>query len=342
MKHKVCVVTVTYGDRFHLLKQVIDASLDEGVNKIIVVDNASSENSRNQLKEYEKNLKDKLKVIYLDENIGSAGGYKRGLEEAYKCEDCEFIWLLDDDNKPENNALKVLLDLWDSLDVENKEEKIALQAFRYKKNSHQLFNKLITIENKTNLNMDIKNSFIGFHIKELHKKVYRHAIKILGLERYASDNVHIKGNSNFGIIPNAMFGGLLLHKNILKNIGYPNKELFLYFDDLDWSHRITKRGGKIYFILDSKIEDIDLSWDEHRETQFSLLGKGDPFKVYYFIRNRVFFELNYLVDNKLVYLINLLVFLILASLLSTKNIKIILKAIKDGYEGRLRKVNFLK
>ncbi|MGC9081504.1 MULTISPECIES: glycosyltransferase family 2 protein [Pseudomonadati] len=54
MKYKVCVVTVTYGDRFYLLKQVIDASFNEGVSKIIVVDNCSSKNSRNQLKDYER------------------------------------------------------------------------------------------------------------------------------------------------------------------------------------------------------------------------------------------------------------------------------------------------
>ncbi|MGC8769598.1 MAG: hypothetical protein ACP5Q2_09890 [Calditerrivibrio sp.] len=50
----MCVVTVTYGDRFYLLKQVIDASFNEGVSKIIVVDNCSSKNSRNQLKDYER------------------------------------------------------------------------------------------------------------------------------------------------------------------------------------------------------------------------------------------------------------------------------------------------
>ena len=49
---------------------------------------------------------ERLKVIYLDENTGSAGGYKLGLEEAYKCNECEFIWLLDDDNKPQKDSLK--------------------------------------------------------------------------------------------------------------------------------------------------------------------------------------------------------------------------------------------
>lgn len=42
---KVYAVTVTYGNRFHLLKQVIDSALREGVSKIIVVDNNSEPES---------------------------------------------------------------------------------------------------------------------------------------------------------------------------------------------------------------------------------------------------------------------------------------------------------
>ena len=55
---KVCaVIVVTYEDRFHLLKQVMDACHREEVNQIIVVDNVSVENSRKQLKEYEEKIK---------------------------------------------------------------------------------------------------------------------------------------------------------------------------------------------------------------------------------------------------------------------------------------------
>jgi GT2 family glycosyltransferase len=130
MESKVCVVTVTYGNRFYLLKQVIDAALSEGIYKIIVVDNNSELESKNKLMEYEKLLNGKIKVLYLDDNYGSAGGFKKGLEEAYNDSECEFIWLLDDDNYPVNGSLKNLLDFWDSLRIENKEEKIALLSYR--------------------------------------------------------------------------------------------------------------------------------------------------------------------------------------------------------------------
>jgi len=47
-------VTVTYGNRYHLVKQVIDSALAEGVAKVIVVDNNSVPQSREQLKAYEQ------------------------------------------------------------------------------------------------------------------------------------------------------------------------------------------------------------------------------------------------------------------------------------------------
>ena len=46
---KTIVVIVTYSNRFHLLKQVINAALGEGSNKVIVVDNNSHTESKKQL-----------------------------------------------------------------------------------------------------------------------------------------------------------------------------------------------------------------------------------------------------------------------------------------------------
>jgi GT2 family glycosyltransferase len=339
MESKVCVVTVTYGIRFHLLKQVIDAALNEGVYKIIVVDNNSEVESRNKLMEYEKLLNGKIKVLYLDDNYGSAGGFKKGLEEAYNDSECEFIWLLDDDNKPMDSSLKILLDFWYSLEIENKQEKIALLSYRFKK--EQLAKEAI-IRNKPELVLGFKNSFLGFHIKELHKKIYRYLQRRFKLE---NNVVEQRSDKKFGIVPVAPYGGLFIHKNILNKIGYPNEDFYLYADDHEWSYRITQMGGKIYLILESKIDDLELSWHvskSAKDTAFSIISKGNPQRVYYSVRNRIFFEINNLVDNKMIYWINIFVYLLLISFSSTKNIKLIIKAVKDGYKGQLGKVEILK
>jgi len=139
--------------------------------------------------------------------------------------------------------------------------------------------------------------------------------------------------------------GIYIHKNILNKIGYPNEDLYLYVDDVEWSYRITRMGGKIYLILDSKIDDLELSWcvtKNVKETGFSIMARGNPYRVYYTIRNRVFFEINNFVDNKVIYWINIFVYLLLINFSKTKNIKLIIKAVKDGYNGKLGKVEFLK
>jgi len=339
MGNKIYVVTVTYGNRFHLLKQVIDAALKEGVYRIIIVDNNSELESRAKLKEYEKELgSQKIEVLYLDDNYGSAGGFKRGLEVAYNDPECEFIWLLDDDNKPMNNALRVLLDFWYSLEIENKKEKIVLLSYRFKK--EQLAEEAI-IRNKPELVLGFRNSFLGFHIKELYRKIYRYLKRRFKLK--GNNIVEQESYKKFGIVPVAPYGGLFIHKDILNKIGYPNEDFYLYADDHEWSYRITQTGGKIYLILDSKIDDLELSWHVSRnskQTAFSIISKGNPFRVYYGVRNRVYFEINNLVNSKIIYWINIFTYLLLISLSSNKNLKLIIKAIKDGFKGKLGKVDF--
>jgi len=74
----------------------------------------------------------KLKFYILTITMVSAGGFKKGLELAYSDPECEFIWLLYDDNKPMDGSLKTLLDFWYSLEIKNKEEKVALLSYRFK------------------------------------------------------------------------------------------------------------------------------------------------------------------------------------------------------------------
>ena len=260
---KVYSVIVTYGDRFHLLKQVIEACYREDVNKVIVIDNASIENSRNKLKEFEKQNKDRLKVIYLEENSGSAGGYKRGLEEAYKCEECEFIWLLDDDNEPQKDSLKVLKEFWNDLEDKNKKEKVALLSYR----PDRIAYKESIMTNNPELVLGRKNSFLGFHILDLPKKVMRVLKRKIGIKTF-KENQSIKS----GKVAVAPYGGMFFHKSLINDIGYPKEEFFVYADDHEWSYRITKNKGKIILVLDSELEDIDLSWNINNNKKIGVLN----------------------------------------------------------------------
>jgi GT2 family glycosyltransferase len=108
LKYKVCVVTVTYGNRWQFLEQVIKRALSfTEVNYVVAVNNAS---------DYELPAPDKKVIVLTNtDNKGSAGGYKQGISYAFNKLDCDFIWLLDDDNLPEEGSLSKLLKQWNIL-----------------------------------------------------------------------------------------------------------------------------------------------------------------------------------------------------------------------------------
>ena len=101
-RDKVATVTVTY-NRKELLKNNINSILNQSyeVDCIIIVDNNSNDGTKELIKnEFGDN--DKIKYIFLDENIGGAGGFYTGCEYAFKNE-YDWIILMDDDGKPKDN-----------------------------------------------------------------------------------------------------------------------------------------------------------------------------------------------------------------------------------------------
>ncbi len=333
---KVCAVSVTYGDRFHLLKQSIDSLLKQPVTHIIVVDNSSVPKCQQQLKSLRDNLQGKLEVVHLDENSGSAGGYRRGLQEAYQNNSCEFIWLLDDDNRPEAGALKALTDFWAGLIENDKEQRVALMCYREDREIY----KEVVFKNKPNLVIGRNNSFLGFHVCSLPGELMRR-IKDTSSQKAKNDDL---AGQNYGLVSAVPFGGMFFHKKLLNEIGYPNRDLFLYGDDWDFSYRITKKGGKIFLLLNSVIEDLEKSWHrKNRESLFKvyLLENFEDFRLYYIVRNRIYFEKKHLMTHPVIYWLNKLILLIIVGLFGfhkkRNKIRIIRRAIRDGNKGRLGK-----
>ena len=293
---RVCSVIVTYQDRFHMLKEVIDACFEEGVDKVVVIDNASLEHSKTKLKQCEKE-NNKLDVIYLEENKGSAGGYKRGLQKAYDENECEYIWLLDDDNKPLPGALERLKNFYSGIkEIRNKQESLALLANRIDKQ---------IIEKKL-YKAPLKNAFLGFDL-------FHRFIK--------------KENDETQKIEVAPYGGLFFHKSLLKTVGYPREDFFVYVDDYEWSYKIPL----ICFVQDSCIKDMEKTNITLKSGVKHYLDKNE-FVLYYGVRNRILWEKEVFVMNPILYKLNKIIYI---SILVGMNmfhpkLKIFLKAIKDA------------
>ena len=96
-------VIVTY-NRLSLLKECIIAIQNQTkkLDKVIIVNNGSTDGTT-------KWLNDQIDLHVINqENTGGAGGFHTGVKFAYE-NGADWIWLMDDDVKPEENCLQELL-----------------------------------------------------------------------------------------------------------------------------------------------------------------------------------------------------------------------------------------
>lgn len=104
----VCAVVVTWNRRDLLVESLAAlAAQTLPPRHIVVVDNASTDGTGELLRsEYAH-----LEVVYLEKNIGGAGGFTAGIERALTL-DPALVWLLDDDTVPTATAAEQLVSVW--------------------------------------------------------------------------------------------------------------------------------------------------------------------------------------------------------------------------------------
>ena len=103
---KVAAVIVTY-NRLELLKECLEAVLSQEKQcDILVINNCSTDGTE----EYLDTLSyTNLFIKKTTENIGGAGGFSVGIDEAIR-RGYDFAWLMDDDTIPEKTALLSLVE----------------------------------------------------------------------------------------------------------------------------------------------------------------------------------------------------------------------------------------
>jgi len=100
----ICVVVTR--DRRELLSRCLEAigAQTRPVDRLVVVDNASSDGTPEMVRrEFPE-----AELLTLQRNVGSAGGFRAGMEAALARES-EWLWLLDDDTIARPDALERLL-----------------------------------------------------------------------------------------------------------------------------------------------------------------------------------------------------------------------------------------
>ena len=274
--------------------RVVDAILACGAGKVVVVDNGCAPGSRLALGNFAEERGDRVKVLRLPANLGSAGGFAHGIEAVGREEGCEFVWLLDDDNCPTPTALSTLLQLHRHLGGGHD---VAVSCRRRMPSHDGVRLRPIPLEHA-------RNSFFSFHLKELPAKLVRRARGATS-ERRPVAVVEV---------PYAPYGGLLFHRCWIDRVGIPDARLFLYYDDYEYTHRFLERGGRLFVSADAEIVELDQSWYYKDSRITPLLSvRADDRAMFLATRNRVFLEGQF-VDSVPLYLLNAAVYLCALSL----------------------------
>jgi GT2 family glycosyltransferase len=328
IKYKVCVLTLTYANRWQFLEQVLNRVLAfEHIIQVVVVNNASLYN----VSERTAGMNDtRVTVLNNDENLGSAGGYKQAIDYALKNTDADFIWLLDDDNVPEPNVLPNLLRMWGEIPGENDEK--ALFCLRDDRPTHV---KIAKGEDPSRYYL-VKNSFMGFSLFNiLRNRYYKMSDK--GKEQ--------RSYKKYVQMPYVPYGGLLFHHSMIEVIGLPNADFFLYVDDSEYTYRITQNKGAIWLVPSCRVVDVDKSQGigYQKKLFHSKLLDQWSFRTFYTLRNWVYFYSLMAVQNNLTFKINKALYLTYLKVISlfsskTEEYKKLRSAVNDGLNGKLGKV----
>ncbi len=251
---KNTAVVVTY-NRCESLKKTVDCILRQTkkLSEIIIVDNGSTDDTEKFLHELACDNSNII-VERLNENLGGSGGFSKAIEMAYK-RNADWIWGMDDDAYPTDDAFEVLCQVKDKL--------------------------------------------------------------IKGDAYWSNPNRDIQFSKEYKSVDYLMFVGFFFSRNLIRTIGFPRNDLFIYYDDIEYSERIRKAGFEIYKVRDSIINHKDALSNKYR---FKVLGTRLPsqaWRTYYFIRNE--FLIYYNDKDKIKHIM-------------LKSIRQIFKAVPMGYK----------
>ena len=231
---KYSIVIVTY-NRIELLKECLKHALNQTLpaEHIIVVDNCSTDGTKEYLQEYLK-TSEKICVVSEKSNIGGAGGFHDGLKYAYDNTDSEWYMLIDDDAMLDHTCMEEIDKHYNS-----KYLACACKVLR-----------------AGEIEMDRRNFSSSSPLPK---------------EEYEKATCECE---------NATFCGLMVNRKLVKEIGFPKPEYFIWFDDVEYCMR---------FIPYTKIEVVSSAVLDHRTKPRPTAHGQDVFswKDYYGFRNMV-------------------------------------------------------
>lgn len=297
-------------------------NLQYGNYSIIVVDNASSDQSYAELNsflsasflsfnfEFYSELIEELKrfrneqnrsitLVKAKYNHGYANGNNIGLNIALADKKCSYVWILNNDTVVDRNALASLVDY----DVQGK-------------------------ENDKNYGL-IGSKLIFYHSRNTVQCVGGRYIRFWGFPRQIGlgmdkNTINSINEKKLDYVSGA---SVFTTREFLDNVGLMDETYFLYFEELDWAIRAKKKSFELGYCNESLVFHKDGA--STKEQIYTLLSS--PFSDYHFTRSKLRFVRkfykNYLIP---VYFSFLLTILNRVRRKQFKNIPSIFNAIFDA------------
>ncbi|MEG9480725.1 glycosyltransferase family 2 protein [Mannheimia sp. HC-2023] len=210
---KVCAVVVTY-NRKELLLNCLQFLIKQTypIAHIVVVNNASTDDTINFLEENGWINSEKLTLLTLPCNKGGAGGFYEGLKYAYE-HNFEYIWLMDDDGYPSENCLENLVNYI----------------------SEDCYIGPMVLE-------PISQDKLSFALR------VPNSLQIIDSYSSIPDKFKQKNFIRDIVLP---FNGTLISRQLVKNIGLIKEKYFIWGDDKEYTIRASKSGANILTVIDA-------------------------------------------------------------------------------------------
>jgi rhamnopyranosyl-N-acetylglucosaminyl-diphospho-decaprenol beta-1,3/1,4-galactofuranosyltransferase len=210
---RIVAVVVTF-NRLTLLQGLVTRLREiAGIERIVVVDNASTDGTPAWLVAAAEAPGTPLVPHLLTTNTGGAGGFHEGLRAAVEDTGADLVWLMDDDGLPDQDCLSLLLaqpdlDFWGPVVVDQGDPGRLVFPIR--------------LPGGTTVVHDLPDV------------------------RRAARN----GRIDDIVIP---FNGVLVTRELVERIGYPRAEFFIWGDDHEYRLRAETAGARIATVVDATV-----------------------------------------------------------------------------------------
>lgn len=218
MTEKIAVILVNFnGKKYNktCIESILNSTVREKIT-IVVVDNASTDGSLEELRQYEAE-NPQLHLIQLDDNYGFSKGNNEGIRWAME-QGCDYFLLL-------NNDTEILPDAIEKLLVYQKENGgIVVPKILYADSPDVIW-------------------FAGGKFTKIIKKPVQIGLNQKDIGQYDRNRVCDFANGCC----------MLLDRQVIQTLGYLDERFFLYYEDTEYSFRAGRRGIVIWYCADAVI-----------------------------------------------------------------------------------------